>query len=113
MIVLGVATKSFVFTPSTATSDSLAEIRAKAWNPATATLGETVRRNLGFSGWSKRSKMVVRRTAVLMLVSGVNTFVQTYVTVEGVEAVGAAGYAGVWVAGAGITGLVLGLVGAV
>lgn len=46
-----------------------------------------------------------------MLVTGVNTFVQTFVTIEGVEATGAAVYSGVWVAAALFTGATLGLVG--
>ena len=48
-----------------------------------------------------------------MLVSGVNTFLHAFVTLEGVEAPGAAAYAGVWVVAAFISGLSLGLVGAV
>jgi len=48
-----------------------------------------------------------------MLVTGVNTFVQTFVTIEGVEATGAAAYSGIFVVAGGITGIALGLVGAV
>ena len=48
-----------------------------------------------------------------MLVSGVNTFLQALVTLEGVEAPGAAAYASVWVVAALISGLSLGAVGAV
>jgi len=47
-----------------------------------------------------------------MLVSGVHTFVQTWVTIEGVEAKGAAAYSAVWVVAAGITGIALGVVSA-
>lgn len=57
--------------------------------------------------------MVIRRTATLMLIVGINTFVQTFVTIEGVEAVGALAYSGVWVIAAAITGAAFGLVGAV
>ena len=46
-----------------------------------------------------------------MALVGGNTFVQSYMTVEGVEGTGAAVYASVWSVAAGITGLVLGLVG--
>ena len=48
-----------------------------------------------------------------MFVSGMHTFVQTWVTLEGVEARGAAAYAAVWVVAAGLAGGVMGLVGAV
>lgn len=55
----------------------------------------------------------LHRTAVLVLVSGVNTFVQSWVTIEGVEPLGAAAYAGIWVVAAAISGAALGVVGAV
>lgn len=48
-----------------------------------------------------------------MFVSGMHTFVQTWVTLEGVEAWGAAAYSGVWVGAAAVAGGVMGLVGAV
>ncbi|RAL59732.1 hypothetical protein DID88_000364 [Monilinia fructigena] len=56
-------------------------------------------------GWSKKTKIVIKRTATLMIVTGINTFVQTYLTVEGVEALGAVAYSGVWVVAAGICGV--------
>ncbi len=57
--------------------------------------------------------MVIQRTATLMLVCGANTFIQTFVSIEGVEAPGAMAYSGVWVVAAGVTGAALGFVGAV
>ncbi len=48
-----------------------------------------------------------------MLVSGLNTFVQTAITIEGVETRGAVAYSIVWVVAAGVTGLALGLISAV
>ena len=80
-----------------------------AFNPATATFSETFWYNVW--GYNSRKKVVIKRTATLMLVTGVNTFVQTFVTIEGVEATGAVIYSGVWVAAALITGLTLGVVG--
>lgn len=64
-------------------------------------------------GYSTRTKTVIKRTAILMFVSGMHTFVQTWVTLEGVEAWGAAIYSGVWVGAAAVAGAVMGLVGAV
>ncbi|PMD36510.1 hypothetical protein L207DRAFT_586215 [Hyaloscypha variabilis F] len=61
-------------------------------------------------GYSKRSKVVIKRTVALMLVSGVNTFVQAFFTIEGVEAAGAVSYASVWLIANGITGSALGAV---
>jgi hypothetical protein len=110
-LALGVAAKSFIFTPAAAFAPSLVEARSSAFNPASATLSETIRHNV----WSftPRTKVVIKRTTTLALVSGVNTFMQTYVTVEGVEALGAFAYSGVWVVAALVTGASLGAVGAV
>ncbi|KAG4030523.1 hypothetical protein MFRU_012g02550 [Monilinia fructicola] len=108
-LLLGLATRSFIFTPATATKPS--DSKAPPFDPETATLEETIWYNLW--GWSKKTKIVITRTATLMAVTGVNTFVQTYLTVEGVEALGAVAYSGVWVVAAGICGGVLGFVGAV
>lgn len=47
-----------------------------------------------------------------MLVSGINTFLQT-LTIEGVEARGAIGYSAVWVVASGLAGTALGIVGAI
>jgi hypothetical protein len=80
------------------------------FNPETATLAETLWYNV--CGYSSRTKMVITRTVTLMLLSGVNTFVQTFVTMEGVEVRGALGYSAVWVVAGGVTGVALGFVGA-
>jgi hypothetical protein len=105
-LVLGLGAKSFIFTPATAASS-----RALVFNPETATLTETLWHNV--LGYSPRTKTVITRTVTLMLVSGVNTFVQTFVTTEGAEARGALGYSAVWVVAGGVTGVALGVVGAV
>lgn len=109
--LLGLAAKSFIFTPAVAAVPSLADAKNAAFNPQTATLGE----HFWFNVWgrSKRTKVVIQRTATLMLVSFTNTFVQTYVTIEGVEFEGAIAYAAVWATAAGIAGAALGIVGAV
>jgi hypothetical protein len=108
-LILGLAARSFIFTPATASSPSLADAKAAVFNPATATLAETFEQN--FWNYSARTKIVIKRTLTLMLVSGVNTFVQVFVTIEGVEALGATLYASVWVAAAMVVGLSLGFVG--
>jgi hypothetical protein len=82
-LLFGLATKSFIFTPSAVAVPSLADAKASAFNPATATLAQTFRYNVW--GFSPRTKIVLRRTLTLMLVTGVNTFVQSFVTIEGVE----------------------------
>jgi len=110
-LLLGLASKSFIFTPAAASAPSLADAKSSAFNPATATLTETFWRNVW--GFDVRTKIIVKRTATLMLIVGTNTFVQTFITIEGVEAIGAFAYSGVWVISAAITGGAFGLVGAV
>jgi hypothetical protein len=110
-LVLGLATKTFIFTPAAAATPSRAKAKAAAFDPVTATLVETFWYNVW--GYSARTKVVIKRTLAVVVVSGVNTFVQTFVTVRGVEATGALVYSGVWAVAAGITGAMLGVVGAV
>lgn len=106
-LALGLAARSFIFTPAATVSST----KIVPLDTETASFSETFWYNVW--GYSKRTKVIISRTAALMLVSGVNTFVQTFVTLEGVEATGAAAYSGVWVLASGITGLALGVVSAI
>lgn len=81
------------------------------FDPLTATFSETLEHN--FWGYEERTKIIIKRTLTLMAVCGGNTFLQAWMTIEGVETAGALGYAAVWVVAAGLTGAALGLVGAV
>lgn len=110
-LLLGLAAKSFIFTPAAASASSLADAKQSAFNPATATLSETFWHN--FWNFDKKTKIVITRTVTLMVVCGGNTFLQTWMTLEGVEATGAVGYSAIWVVAGGITGFALGAVGAV
>lgn len=109
MVVMGIAVRTFIFTPAVAVQPDAAEIRHRAFDPATATLWETLIYNIW--GYRARTRAVIKRTAALILVSGVNTFVQTFVTIEGVEAPGAVAYSGVWILSALATGAAYGVVG--
>lgn len=109
-LLFGLAAKSFIFTPAAAVTTTTSA--GPAFDPVAATLSETFWYNI-WGAYSPRVKVIIQRTATLVLVCSVNTFVQSYVTIEGVEAEGAVIYSGIWAAAAGITGLALGLVGAV
>ena len=100
---IGYAAREFLFTPATGAKRDLGDIKASAFNPETATLGETVIYNVW--GFSKRTRTLIQRTATLILVTSMNTWIQTYVVIEGAEGYGAAGWAGVWAAAAALTGL--------
>ncbi|KAI2470441.1 hypothetical protein F4781DRAFT_390955 [Annulohypoxylon bovei var. microspora] len=109
-LVLGFAAQVFVFTPAEGTVAPKSEAGEK-FDPASASLAETVRWN--FWGWSVQTKVVIQRTVLLMLVTGVNTFLQARFTIEGVETPGAAAWSSVWVLAAAVTGVGLGAVGSV
>ncbi|KAI9679811.1 MAG: hypothetical protein M1817_004825 [Caeruleum heppii] len=101
-IPIGLAVQEFIFTPSTGLKIDTKKEAAPAFNPETASLGETIKYNVW--GYSERCKVVIKRTAILMAVTGLNTWLQTFVTIEGVENYGAIGYAGVWATAVALTG---------
>ncbi|KAI9795185.1 MAG: hypothetical protein M1816_000207 [Peltula sp. TS41687] len=103
LIPVGYAAREFLFTPFTGSTSDPRDALAPAFDPATATLGETLRYNLW--GYSKRSKSIITRTVTLMLVTGLNTWLHTFVTIEGAENYGALGWSAIWVVSSAITGL--------
>ncbi|KAI1369205.1 hypothetical protein F5Y08DRAFT_293982 [Xylaria arbuscula] len=110
-LVLGFAARVFIFTPAEATGRTPADAENEAFDPVKASLRETVRWN--FLGWSSQTKVAMKRTALLMLVTGVNTFLRTWLTINGVETAGATAWSSVWVMAAAITGFAMTAVGGV
>ncbi|KAI9836729.1 MAG: hypothetical protein M1837_003261 [Sclerophora amabilis] len=108
-IPMGFAAKEFIFIPATATHPDPGDDVSSSFNPETATFSETFRYNAW--GFSSRTKVIITRTATLMLVSGLNTWMQTFVTVEGVESYGAIGWSALWVAAEALTGIMFWWVG--
>jgi len=106
---VGWAAYSFLFSPSLGTHRNLGDIASESFNPASATLGETLKWNMW--GWDKRTKVLVARTVALVLAAGYQTTIKTWLTIEGAEPWGAAGWAGVWASAALATGAVYGWVG--
>ncbi len=101
-IPLGWSARLFLFDPSTAARPSLRDAKTAAFNPETATLGETFVHNIW--GWSVRTKILLKRMAVLLVMQGANSWLRTFVTIEGAESAGAAGWAALWVAASAIVG---------
>ena len=106
---LGWAAGKFIFTPATGAKPDLGDIRNSAFNPATATLTETVMYNLW--GYSKRTRTLIKRTATVAALSGSYTWYQLYITIEGIEGYGAAGWASIWVVATALTGMAFWWVG--
>jgi hypothetical protein len=111
MLAFGLAARVFIFTPIIAEDASFADRKGSAFGPTRVTLAETFRNSVVCH--SPRTRTAIIRTLTLMAVTGINTFIQLYMIVDGGEAVGAAAYTGVWVVAALVTGATLGVVGAV
>ncbi|KAL1843414.1 hypothetical protein VTJ49DRAFT_1764 [Mycothermus thermophilus] len=108
-LLFGLAARSFIFTPLVATPRTSEDEKNEAFDPINATLGQTVAWNLW--GYTTRTKVSLVRTAVAMLFTAVGTYLDTALTIKGVESYGAIVYAGVWVIAALVTGLSLRYVG--
>ncbi|KAF6813698.1 hypothetical protein CMUS01_12777 [Colletotrichum musicola] len=108
-LAFGIAARTLIFTPFVATGKTAEDGKLEEFDPVTATLGETLAWN--FFGYTTRAKVVIFRTTVAMILTGVNTYLQTHMTINAVESYGAALYAGTWVVAAFFTGVALGFVG--
>lgn len=112
-IPLGYAATQFVFVPGVGSpanpgiTDPSIKPGSAPFQPETASLRETLAWNLGLSkyGVTDRAKILATRTAILATCVFVNTFVRAFVTIEGAELVGAAGWGAVWATAAGLVGL--------
>ena len=109
MLLLGLAARGFIFTPFAATSRTAEDAEIAKFDPVSATLGQTVWWNLW--GYTTRTKVAIRRTAVVVAMTWVSTYLQCAMTIRGVESYGAAVYASAWALAATLTGLGLEVVG--
>jgi hypothetical protein len=89
----GIAARTFLLNPSIGAQNG-AETPLAAFDPATATLPETLRYNFWF--FSKRTRTLLRQTAVITAFMLANT-IQKTLTLREADVAGAAGYAAVWV----------------
>jgi hypothetical protein len=107
--VAGFAAKSFLLNPSFAAqplSDS--STPADAFDPATATLAQTIEYN--FYNFTQRTRTLIQQTVILNAFLFIGT-VQRCMTLVGTDIIGAVGYAGVWVAANTLIALWFGWVG--
>ena len=105
----GLAAQIFIFTPSMGSKPDARDARNAAFDPVTATFGETVAWNLW--GHSKRTRTLIKRTLAVITASFTHTVLQTWLVVEGAEVVGAAGWAAIWAVAAVLTGTLFWWVG--
>lgn len=109
-LLFGIAARTFIFTPLLTTPRYEQEEKELAeFDPAAATLGETVVYNIW--GFTSRTKVSIKRTGLAMLFTGLGTYFQCALGIQGVESVGAAVYASIFVVATAVTGLILQYVG--
>lgn len=106
---VGYAAREFIFTPSTGSRPDSFDDQIASFNAETATLRETFLYN--FWGYSKRTRTLIQRTLTLAAITGIHTWLQTYVAIEGTESFGAAGWSAVWALAAIVTGVAFWWVG--
>ena len=109
-LLFGAAASTFIFAPFVTTGRARDDDKIGEFDPAEATLGQTLVWNVW--GYTAKTKVVIRRTLVSMLVTGVNTYISLRLNLYGVESAGALAYSAVWVFATLCTGLGLRFVGA-
>lgn len=108
-LLFGIAASTFIFAPFATTGRAKEDEKIGEFDPVAASLGETVWWNVW--GYTAKTKVVVRRTAVAAFIAAINTYLTCSRTVYGIESTGAAVYAGVWAFAAVCAGIGLGFVG--
>ncbi|KLU87518.1 hypothetical protein MAPG_06517 [Magnaporthiopsis poae ATCC 64411] len=108
LLLFGYSARVFVFDAAAATGTTPEDAVVEAFDPVSATLGETLWQNAW--GFRTQTKVAIRQTLVIVLVSFIRTTSQCALTVQGVEAGGAAAYALVWAAASIVAGIAMGLV---
>lgn len=108
-LCFGFASSVLVFAPYVTTGKSKDDDKIRQFDPVQASLGETVWWN--FWGYTARTRVIMQRALVAMVVTGVTTYLACTASIDGVDRLGAVVYAGVWVLAAGATGASLALVG--
>lgn len=110
-LAFGLAAHTFIFTPFAATDKAEEDDQLANFDPVSATLNETIYYNVW--GFTAKTKVVILRTAVFTIITGISTYLQCALAIKGIESPGAVAYAGVWTVPGLLSGLALGLVGGV
>ncbi|KAK4202742.1 hypothetical protein QBC40DRAFT_321130 [Triangularia verruculosa] len=111
-LLMGLAARRFIFAPVvTAPEGTVKDEENERFDPASASLGETIKWNLW--GWKDKTKVSVVRTGVAVVATAVGTYLDTALGIKGVDGTGAGVYAGVWGLAVVLTGWVLTYVGSI
>ncbi|KAK4661968.1 uncharacterized protein QC763_709330 [Podospora pseudopauciseta] len=111
-LLMGWAARRFIFAPVvTAPEGTVGDEENERFDPASASLEETVKWNLW--GWRDKTKVSVVRTGAAVVATVVGTYLDTALGIRGVDQVGAGVYAGVWGLAVVLTGVALTYVGSI
>ncbi|GIZ39394.1 hypothetical protein CKM354_000278000 [Cercospora kikuchii] len=116
---VGYGATQFIFVPAIGSAanpgitDPKIHPEKAPFNPETATFSETLAYNLGLSaaGFSPRAEILFKRTAILAVSSFANSFMRSYLTIEGTDLLGTAGWSSVWAVASALAGLAFAWVG--
>ena len=101
-ICLGYASSLFIFTPALGARPDAQDDAIDKFDPEQASFTETLMFNIW--GWHTRTRTLLKRTMTLAAMTGLNTWLQLVVTVEGTEAFGSAVWAAPWAISALVAG---------
>jgi hypothetical protein len=102
LLLAGVATKNFILNPSLGATPAAGHVAAtKLFDAATATLPQTVEKNLW--SFSRRTRTLIQQTFIASIFVFANT-VFRIMSLEGTDLTGAAGYSSMWVTAIAICG---------
>ena len=108
-LLFGLAASTFIFPAFATTGKAKEDDKIAAFDPVEASLGQTVWWNVW--GFTAKTKVVIRRTVIAVLVSTIKTYLSCTLTVYGIDGFGAFWYASVWAFAALCSGIGLGFVG--
>lgn len=108
-LLFGLAASNFIYAPFATTGRAEEDAAIGEFDPAAASLGQTVQWNL--FGYTAKAKVGIHRTATAAVATAVNTVLACTMTIHGITATGAVAYAAVWVSAVVFSGLGLGFVG--
>lgn len=95
VLVAGVATKLFLLNPSLGATPTPGDVTpVENFDPATATLPQTLKHNFWF--FSRRTRTLIQQTAIVSFFLLTNTSIKS-ISLVGTTFTGLAGYSGVWI----------------
>ncbi|KAK8221322.1 hypothetical protein IWZ01DRAFT_537248 [Phyllosticta capitalensis] len=101
LLPIGYAAREFLLTPSLGALENTGDAKRKAFNPETASLWEHVLYN--FWWYEKGTRVLLRRTTTVVAVGMGHAVGHSVFALEGGDAVGAVGFAGIWAAATIVT----------